>query len=353
MEDAEQELKRRRERGRIAQAEFRKRQVKAAQETQHENERLREALISIARIARPDDRAELVAVIKKAAGASGINVEHLEQTNTQSVSYKENPPSNEQALDPRLANYSESFDSKPSTSLSMNSAQKQVAVARQPEQSSKPAFKAPRCMMWLNPMRFMRIDDPPEDIIPFLGPGSQTLAGKLFWTVMEHARSECHHAHELKTPEDCNQNPCFRRMIDHSMATRSISHGFMKAMAEARLEYRQLGYISSEYASAADADTGAVMKRRVLEDYMMRGQDASIWLNPFAVEARARTVLGPRGFTMFENATRSPENSPLHTLLATAIETLIASFVCFGDGPRWSIQVVDKTFSQWLEKVRR
>ncbi|KAH6655382.1 hypothetical protein BKA67DRAFT_235138 [Truncatella angustata] len=315
MENAEQELKRRRERGRVAQAALRKRQAKAAQEIQHENGQLREALSAITNVACRDDRSDLLAVIRQAADASGIDTSHLE--------------------------------------LSNSSSSKGESETDYANHGSKPVFKATRCMMWLNPMRYMRINDPPEDIIPYLGPAANTLAGKLFWAVLEHAISNCHHVHHPTAHGTLHRNPSFKRMVEHTTALGDVSDDFMRAMIEARLEYRKLGFISAEYASAAEPDAGRVMRRKVVEDYMKRGENADVWLNPMAVEARAREILGSHGFTKLKHAAESPNNNAQHTILSSAVNKLIEHYMCFGDGPRWNIEVVDGTFTKWRPETTK
>lgn len=318
---------------------------------QHEHTQLKKALGTIAVIARLDDRTELVAVIRQAAKEFGIDVDHLEPRAPLTVSSTESSLEWEPAGAITLCRMGDSQAMASSPAQSTYMPDLQIARSRQRQRPQQPAFKATRCMMWLNPMRYMRVDDPPEDIIPYLGGGANSVAGKLFWTVMEHAKSECHHMHHPRDREAFNSNPCFRRMMEHSAVLTGISHAFLKAMVEARLEYRQLGYISAEYASAAEFDTGLSMHYKVLEDYVMRGKDANLWLTPMTVEARARSILGSQGFALLEEATKQPENTTLSRSVFIVLNKLVETFICFGDGPRWGVQVVDDTLTDWLARV--
>lgn len=307
----------------------------------------------IVQAARIDDRGELIAVIKQAAKVSGLDVDHLERDGAPHEPQENKSPGLELNPDTQIKEWDHTPKSKPAVSYIDDAPQQQFVIAPQVKQTEKPIFKATRCMMWLNPMRYMRIDDPPEDIVPYIGANANTLASKLFWTVLEHTKTECHHMHHPKSRDAFDQNACFRRMIEHTTALRSMSHAFLKAMVEARLEYRQFGYISAEYAGAADLDVGTAMHRDILADYMMRGKDANIWLNPTAVEARIRASLGPAGFGLLEEAVRRPEHDVLHSSVVKAVKKLVENFICFGDGPRWSYQIVDETFAQWLTDASR
>ncbi|ETS76942.1 hypothetical protein PFICI_10816 [Pestalotiopsis fici W106-1] len=348
--DAEQELKRRRERGRSAQAAFRKRQALAVQEMQQENKRLREALESVVKIARHDDRRDLVSVIRQGAEAAGIDVEHLPAPGSE---YVLQPNDNLGSCGAR----GQSETSASNVSLSSEPSRPEVDTSKEADlavtRASQPAFKATRCMMWLNPMRYMRLDKPPEDIVPYIGDAANTLAGHLFWAVMEHARSDCHHEHHALSRQELStsQNPCIQRMMRHSIAMQSISHGLIKAMVEARLEYRHLGYISAEYAGAADPDTVRSLRRSVAAEFGSRGQDESVWVDAIGVESRVRSLLGPDYFATLERAARSPESAKAHISLSWALDRLIGSFICFGDGPRWNVLEVDDIFSSWLSHV--
>ncbi|KAF7538197.1 hypothetical protein G7054_g3192 [Neopestalotiopsis clavispora] len=360
--DAEQELKpppeprfyprnrRRRERGRSAQAAFRKRQALAVQEMQLENQRLREALESVAKIARHDDRSDLLSVIAQAAEAAGIDTGHLRS------------PSPRDVLEQNCATESPELSGQCGTEIINVSTSSEARLAEAGTFSgedltvthaSQPAFKATRCMMWLNPMRYIRIDKPPEDIVPYLGDAADTMAGRLFWAVMEHARSSCHHEHHALGREEfaASRNPCIRRMMQHSATLQAVSHGLIKAMVEARLEYRHLGYISAEYAGAADPDTMRSLRRSVTAEFNSRNQDVNMWVDAIGVEARVRSFLGPDCFILLEKAAGRPEDGKSHQSLSVAVDRLIESFICFGDGPRWNVHGVDDIFSSWLGRL--
>ncbi|KAI1869918.1 uncharacterized protein JN550_005508 [Neoarthrinium moseri] len=201
--------------------------------------------------------------------------------------------------------------------------------------------------LWIDPLRYIRVEVPPEDIVPYLGPGRFTLAGQLFWMVLEHAESDCNHVHHLTTVEECNQSPRLRRRMGHSSALQGITYSFLKAMVEARLEYRKLGYISAEYASAAEYGTPAMLKRMVLDDYASQGKDSSVWLPATTVEQRARSLLGAASIARLEAAAMSADDTVVHKTLRASMSKLVENYICFGDGPRWNIELVDQTFSEW------
>ena len=47
------------------------------------------------------------------------------------------------------------------------------------------------CSVWLDPLHYLRVSLPPQDILPYLGPGAESFGGLLFWSVMEHSQSGC------------------------------------------------------------------------------------------------------------------------------------------------------------------
>lgn len=299
--------------------------------------------------ARPDDRGELVSAIKQAAQSSGLDWAHLRPPSpapTPGEVVRGSPP-HEKRL--RTSGMRTRTATTPYSSSSRGgSTETQISRTVYPCGSATSPARLDGGL-WFNPLWYIRVDSAPEDILPFLGANRHTFGGVLLWAVMERAASDLNHR---TPPEELNQDPCFRRSMDHCNALRDVSYIFIRAMAKARLEYRDHGFISAEYASAADSDSYAAMKRMVREDYARSGRDTSLWLSPKAVEGRVRAWLGGDD-TLLREALQCADATPMNKSLKAAIATLVDNSVCFGDGPRFSAQVVDETVSRWVAEMTR
>lgn len=102
----------------------------------------------------------------------------------------------------------------------------------------------------------MRVSIPPDDILPYLGPGSKTFAGILFWSMMDHSQMKCR-----RKPQHPHNDAAslIRRALGHSQVTAGWAVTYVQAMVEARQEYKRTGSISRRYASFAEQDLGMIM----------------------------------------------------------------------------------------------
>ena len=197
------------------------------------------------------------------------------------------------------------------------------------------------CGIWLDPLHYTRASLPPEDILPYLGPGAKTFAGQLFWSMAEHGQTECKHRHP-------DQTALFRKGLMHSKPTQSLEVPFMKAMLETRLEYKRTGFMSPEHAAAGEVDLGIVLRDRIEKDYRGRGKDPDSWLSCVAIEKRARRILGNCAVSLLEEAAEGRGDPSLRDLLASLTCRVYEAAICFGDGPRCHVDVVDEMFLDWI-----
>lgn len=198
--------------------------------------------------------------------------------------------------------------------------------------------------IWLNPLHYMRISLPPSDIIAYLGSASKSLAGCLFWSMLEHSQTACTRQHPSPVV-------LIQRGLSHSKAIRDIDTSFIQAMINARLEYKYKGSISPKYAPAAEADLPIVVHKRVELDYREMGKDPDSWLSCMAIERRLKRIVGESGFRMLEEAARGDGIGGVVRLMDDAKCRLYDTAVCFGDGPRWDVGVVDEIFMGVLGKL--
>ncbi|KAM5379423.1 hypothetical protein ACJZ2D_004121 [Fusarium nematophilum] len=315
MSSAEDELSRRRERGRQSQAAFRKRQTQATRHLTDQNRRLKDGIQKLVDAIHGDERPELLDLICDLATEAGVN----------------NVRPNLCALGPHV-----DADEITIHVPTRNIIRGPKNIKRLPLVPS-PSPERLTCQIWLDPLNSMRVSLAPEDILPYLGPGSTTFAGRLFWSVMEHTQGGC------KSPHSDTAS-LIRTALSHSRATRDIKASFIRNMADARLEYKRTGSIGPENAAAGERDLGMVLHERVEKDYRERGKDPSLWLSLVAIERRVRGIAGDAAFALLEEAAADRGGVALKEMLNGIKCSMSDEAVCFGDGPRWHIEVVDKLF---------
>lgn len=210
-------------------------------------------------------------------------------------------------------------------------------------QSSAPSQRI-TCGIWLNPDHYMRVSLPPQDIIPYLGPGSTTFAGRLFWSVLEHCQTGCKDHHT-------EPSVIMEQGLRHSKVMEDVQVRFIKAMVAARLEYKRTGSISPEYSGAAEEDLGMLVHEQIKEDYRARGKDPAMWLSCLAIEKRVRAMAGTVLFAELEKAASGQGSPQLRALLRGVDCRLCDTGECFGDGPRWNVEIVDGLYLELIKNA--
>ncbi|KAI0378534.1 hypothetical protein F5Y04DRAFT_146624 [Hypomontagnella monticulosa] len=346
LEKAEEELQRRRERGKLAQRAFRKRQSKVSQDKRDETQKLRDAVGKIVRVLRRDDRPELIRAVQEAAEMAGLNTSTFTDRNSDDTSTM---------VSPLLSNIETSTlitRDRPNGSLvgsQVIPACTSVRTDCRLNDQNATSFEIRSDVGWMNPRsdyglwfdtyRFMRMDDPPLDIVPFLGKGGATFAGRLFWACGEHLLEMCQKAelYVSANPRAARKaNERIWNMVQHSPPLHNTR--YIKALAEARREFRDRGYIEGNNP-AGEPDSAELLQEHVLADYESRGQELTGWLSPITVELELRKRLSHEGSRRFEQALQTwdskPAENPLGEVLQSLIRSLAFTFVCFGNGPRW------------------
>ncbi|KAI1086819.1 hypothetical protein F5B19DRAFT_487208 [Rostrohypoxylon terebratum] len=366
LENAEEELRRRRERGKLAQRAFRKRQRnKASKEKRNDtqmSQRLKAAIDEIVKVARSDDRPELLRAIREAAEASGSHAREsgemgddgVEEETSHGESSTPCPSSNKDDLITTCTTTSYNRGSTEQTT-SQNGNRLDLRLNNQRSNSSGTGMSSERMTprldygLWFDAGRFVRIDDPPRDIVPYLGKGMKTFAGRLFWKCGECLLDLCRKAEAYD-----NINPLVAReaneriwnMVQHSPPLHNTR--YIIALAEARREFRDRGYIESNNP-AGEADSAEILHKQVLEDYEKRGGDVAIWLSPTEVENELRRLMSDglcgRVERVLENWGFNPEGDPLTKMVQSLIHAMSNSFICFGNGPRWRADRVAAMFN--------
>ncbi|KAL6920614.1 hypothetical protein FSHL1_004592 [Fusarium sambucinum] len=317
------DLTRRRERGRRSQAAFRKRQAKSTQALTEQNSRLRKSVQLLLDAARGDERPKMLNILRDLAVVADLNIpatlscnEASESTNTLTEVIPE------------------SFNTFDTSLLPSNS------IDIPPSWDTFPTISNTRyrldCSVWLDPLHYLRVSLPPQDLLPYLGRGAEKFAGLLFWSVMEHSQSVCSY-HDAASIIETG--------LGHSTVTRDIKPAFIQTMARARIEYKNTGSISQEHAVAGEDDLGLVLCKLVEDDYRSKGKDPNQWLSCVAIEKRIKRAIGGYRLDLLTLAANGQANSTLQSLLEGVLCKLYDSSVCFGDGPRWNIKVIDQLFA--------
>ncbi|XXG99748.1 hypothetical protein Hte_006089 [Hypoxylon texense] len=332
-------IRRRRERGRRSQAGFRKRQAEASQRIKDQNSQLKRAIERLVNTTRGDENPELLNSIACVAEAAGVSVERPPQSDTilplpRHVSDKSHV---------RICPVGGEDD------VTISAVTKDFIGNPRYRPSSDPSLSAPSsappqrltCGLWLDNLHYMRISVPPDDIVPYLGPGSKTFAGILFWSLMDHGQKKCPRQHTEHTI-------LITKALGHSKVTEDWPVRYIEAMVEARLEYKRLGSISARYASAAEPDLAVVVRDRIAADYQARGMDPDQWISVTGIERRVKRMLGDAAFAVLEATAKGESDSVMRYLFETIECKLHETCICFGDGPRWKVDTVDGIFLDWV-----
>ncbi|EMR67429.1 hypothetical protein UCREL1_5550 [Eutypa lata UCREL1] len=385
LQAAEEELQRRRERGKLSQRAFRKRQSKASQDTREQNEKLKAAIEELVRVAGCNDRPELRKAIRNAALIAGVDARELDGPDDGgegAVHF------NNVDIDTAAINVISIISGEPDPAITIGPPDfypPTAAASSSSQQRRRPLSPRLDYGLWFEGTSFMRLVDPPLDIVPYLGEGMYTLAGRINWACTEYLVGVCRRVAAASSLSACSTTGrsidpeaalrgCaeIRRMVQHSPPLHDVR--YVKAMAETRLDFRRRGYIlvpkdSSEDATACAGkrDSAARLQRQVERDYAARGQETHVWATPEDVAQHVRAQLGDKGFARLEDMLRYQDNSPritrppgyvdgdghsddgmfgqTYALLRLLIQNLAESFVCFGDGPRWRADRVAALFT--------
>ncbi|KAK6951603.1 hypothetical protein Daesc_006125 [Daldinia eschscholtzii] len=361
LEQAEEELRRRRERGKLAQRAFRKRHNKTTRDKHDETQRLKEAISKIVRVARHDDRPELVKAIREAAGVTGLD----EQTTTEL--YDEGRTQAERTAEPSQSS-SGSRHTLPvvgvsSTELGTKAQGMPLSIGTRMGWVLKTQDPAPLGRgsdvewtstrldygLWFDTSRFIRADKPPSDIIPYLGKGMHTFAGRLFWACGELMLEQCRRVelYEHTNPRKAREaQEVIWNMVQHSKPLHNVR--YIIALAEARREFRDRGYIEGNNP-AGEIDSAFILQEQVMNDYKSKGEDTTGWLSPMAVELELRKCLSLESSRRLDRVLQTWDSNqvegPLLDMIQSLIWKLAASYICFGDGPRWRTDRILALFS--------
>ncbi|KAF7550354.1 hypothetical protein G7Z17_g5778 [Cylindrodendrum hubeiense] len=262
-----------RERGRVAQREYRKRHASRFQNLQEENQRLKNAIQKISQVASSTERRgqDLEDAISEAVSIAGIQVndqspaeETSSSQDSELVSLVDPPPIREILSEQRTSTNQSETESE---SLSQGS-QSSLTLDRQ---------------IWLDTDRLVRIYDAPSDVLPFLGDGLFTIAGCLYWACTYYAITLWKKMKNIEEPELSDQSR-FDRMFNHSKHL--VDRDFLMSIAQARLDFRKKGYIDRIHLEEYHAENEAMGEVHTLlqQEYADKNETLQWWRKPQEVE---------------------------------------------------------------------
>ncbi|OTA92274.1 hypothetical protein M434DRAFT_396517 [Hypoxylon sp. CO27-5] len=332
-------LRRRRERGRRSQAGFRKRQAEANEQIRDQNRRLKSAIEKLVNNTRGDEHPELLNSIFEVAEVAGINIHRATKSVPAQPKQKQVNGNHQILVSP--VDSEEDITVSATTGDFIHNMDDQGSPGSSSSPTSLASLDRLRCGIWLDHQHYMRVSVPPDDILPYVGKGAKTFAGILFWSMMDHSQNKC-------TREHTEITTLIQRGLRHSKVIEGWAVTYIQAMVEARQEYRQTGSISPQYASAAEPDLGTVVREQIKAEYYARGKDPDQWLSAMGIEKRIRSIVDEATFAILEAVARGGGNPFLRNLFEMTKCKLSETCICFGDGPRWNVDVVDKLFLDWV-----
>ncbi|KAH7165654.1 hypothetical protein EDB81DRAFT_679724 [Dactylonectria macrodidyma] len=326
-----------RERGRVAQREYRKRHASKFQSLQDENQRLKDAIRNISRVASRDKHQgrELSDAISEAVSAAGLQEASQEPEEEMTSS-----ESSEVVLlaDPTLPRETRSEQPRSSDQLEIGI----NAIYRDSNTS-----QALSQQVWLDSDRLVRIYEAPSDVAPYLGDGLYTIAGCLYWACTCYAVSLWK---KLKNPGklDHSEQSQWDRMFNHSKHL--VDHDFLISLAQARLEFRKHGYIDRVHLQTHHADNKALLNvfKNVEQEYASKRETLQWWKKPQDVENYIKQHLTAFELAQLQDILEGRGSERALQAFGNLFETLTHSFVCFGDGPRWNVVHVSMSLGAWL-----
>lgn len=356
---------RRRERGRLAQSAFRKRQAQAQQEKETKNDELKKAVADILAEVCATDRPELQAKIRHAARIAGLQIEVDNQAaSTGSGDQKQ--------IEARLDHSTSSDDvvflgsGRNHKTHVTNSRPTRHGLSDHSSVSSRRSRSNSHSEAHIRPDPFQC--SPCAEgaaIMPFLGAGAFTFAGRIFWHLIEKheellkkqkllLQSNGLTSEPVYTSDATSRRAAFIDLLSVAGTVRDVDPSSWVGMIEKRL-----GVYHKEW-SCHTISRGEV--HRVLQPPMVgssRDLNACQMLSPFTAAQRVRSVVGDDVFAVlaqpvvdrFERKRDAHRAEDSGELVDGFLDMLAETFMCDGFGPLWDVRQFDESLRSWLSSV--
>ncbi|KAH8743251.1 hypothetical protein F5883DRAFT_593636 [Diaporthe sp. PMI_573] len=359
MDNAEAELKRRRERAKISQRAFRVRQATTLRDLREENARLKRVIKDVVEASKSDDLTALRSTIHKVAEAAGFVAELSHRSDSGPGSGSDSPSGYRSLAHSDITSAAASLPSGLSWDLMPSVVEEATATKDMnsviphdsgPQQSSPMGFRLD-CGILAFPSGLGRILDPPLDIAPYLGPNQHTLAARIYWYCTETTVSLLYQltGHQPgRIASVAQSNPILAGMLRY--VSTQCSYNYLLALAEARLEFYRVGSCKADNL-AATMDSALLLRQRVEKEHDVGGLDFDEWSTATAVARGAEGRLQGPALRRLEAAMRNDgTDADARNILEAFIHSFWLKATCFGDGPRWKASYI-KERTAWLAQA--
>ncbi|GKT63375.1 hypothetical protein ColTof4_05038 [Colletotrichum tofieldiae] len=326
---------RRRERGVIAQREYRKRHASKVQKLQDENQRLKNAIAEICRASRrcndlPDG---LRAAVRDARNLAGItDAPDAADDNVGDIDAEQTAcPSPE----------------KPSQTPPTTSVTQAPFEFRFPPDDQTPEGRlSPRLDygLWFEADRLVRVIDPPLDIVPYLGAGMHTIAGCIFWSTMNYTIDLWNSRSAPRATRHLD------RVFNHSRHL--TDRHYLMSLAQARIDYKKKGYMFHKLSEQFERNAMSDLYKLVKGDYENKGLPSKYWKTPEEVAGNVLSQMTPEQAARFHAVAEGRGTHADKEMMRAMVSWLATNFVCFGDGPRWSNISISVGIGSWITELK-
>lgn len=306
-----------------------------------ENAKLKSAIELIAAAARPDDRPTLRIKIQEA-----IVIARLEDHVSAGSQSTDSAAHNTESFAPHeLLNSSHSTNedirrnavfSQPGSTEPTNCASP-VKIGL----SSLSATNSINSDIRLDPFQLCGCKDGFGAILPFMGRGGLTFAGRMFWHLVERCEAATAPGSALQVLSLTDVSYEFQELVK-SLDCRRVDIKSWATAIQRRVESHQRTAVADVPPLPLASDTQMWQTSR--------------WLSPVFAERRIREIVGDEVFgvlasPMLDEMQR--KNSALvgSPLINDLLDKLTGSYVCYGSGPHWEANSLDATVGEWCRSI--
>ncbi|UZP46607.1 hypothetical protein NXS19_014419 [Fusarium pseudograminearum] len=323
-----------RERSRVAQREYRKRHASRFNTLKDENQRLRDALKRIEKLAQKRGGKDQELETALAEARETVGDEDTSDGNGQRAT-----SSSSGASDPITSERTSDISELLSSDIHLHT------QALGQDTAQKLSLAQP---LWTDIDHLARIFEAPSDARRYLGEGLYTFAGSLYWACTRNTVSlwETHKLNMLGKPGPPDMNP-MDRLFNHSKHL--TDRRFMLSLALARLEYKQKGFIEHPHAGTEMIYRSVLpeLRKKMEQELVAKGQGMEWWKTPREVESHLMKYLEPSEVDELQALIEGRGSTAVLTKYKPLMDMMIDEFVCFADGPRWNLIHVAMAVGSW------
>ncbi|KAH6980379.1 hypothetical protein EDB82DRAFT_510730 [Fusarium venenatum] len=320
-----------RERSRVAQREYRKRHASKFNTLKDENQRLRNALKRVEKLAQKRGKKDQELETALAEARETVGSDDNSDENGQpasSISSGASDPITEGTTD-----ITGLLSSDIHLHTQAQDITQRLSLAQQ---------------LWTDTDHLARIFEAPSDARRYLGDGLYTFAGTLYWACTRNTVSlwETYKLNMLGRPGPPDTNP-MDRLFNHTKHL--TDRRFMLSLALARLEYKQKGFIEQPHAGTEMVYKSVLpeLRKKMEQELADKGQGLEWWKTPREVESHLMKYLEPSEVDELQALIEGRGSAAVLTKYKPLVEMMIDEFVCFPDGPRWNLLYVAMAVGSW------